>query len=165
MDDKIHIFEKAGLGKAPFRFVGYEHRTYQACPGAPVQVGGSCEYCGQGICNFYNIESADGRRFHVGPDCVAKTGDAGLKKVVAEHVRRAREDKAARVRFRDRGTLAGMLCNEAIVERLAAAPHPRGFSGLTALDWARWMFARAGATGTAATIKGIRAIVSEVPGC
>lgn len=29
---KVHPFERAGLGIAPFKFVGLEHRTFQATP-------------------------------------------------------------------------------------------------------------------------------------
>ncbi len=44
-----HVFERAGLGLAPFRFVGMEEKTFQACPGAPIQAGSSCDYCGTGM--------------------------------------------------------------------------------------------------------------------
>ena len=79
-EQAAHKFESAGLGKAPFRFIGYEHKTYQAHPSAPVQVGGSCDYCGQGISNMYHVKSADGNRFKVGSDCIAKVDDKGLQK-------------------------------------------------------------------------------------
>lgn len=76
---RIHPFEAAGLGKAPFKCVGYEYRTFQACQGAPVQVGGSCRYCGQGICHTYLIKSSDGKTFPVGSNCVEKTNSKGAK--------------------------------------------------------------------------------------
>src|SRR3990167_5391821 len=34
-DEITHKFERAGLGKAPYKMVAFERRTYQACPGAP----------------------------------------------------------------------------------------------------------------------------------
>lgn len=71
-----HPFESAGLGLAPFRFESMEHRTFRAVAGAPTQVGSSCDYCGTGICYLFWIVSADGRRFKVGSDCVAKTDPA-----------------------------------------------------------------------------------------
>jgi hypothetical protein len=76
-----HQFERVGLGKAPFRVTGYAKHAYQAIPGdpsCPVQAGTSCHYCGTGCMYVANIESADGKKFHVGMDCVAKTGDGGL---------------------------------------------------------------------------------------
>lgn len=92
----LHVFERAKLGKAPFRVVGYFEKTYQAAPGAPVQTGGSCAYCGTGISLHCRISSNDGREFVVGSDCVARTGDAGLIKSFKTHpsVRAARRAKA-----------------------------------------------------------------------
>ena len=51
----IHPFEAAGLGLAPFRFVGMDEKVYVAFPGAPAQAAGTCDYCG------------------VGCDCIRKT--------------------------------------------------------------------------------------------
>jgi hypothetical protein len=66
--ENTHCFEIAGLGQAPFAFVGFSVRKYQACVGAPIQCGCSCDYCGTAIMNVYEIESADGKRFKVGSD-------------------------------------------------------------------------------------------------
>ena len=74
----MHVFERAGLGKAPFRCIGCAEVFFQAHPDAPRQCGGSCDFCGTGIVLQCKIKSADGRTFKVGADCVAKTGDAGL---------------------------------------------------------------------------------------
>ena len=98
---KQHVFEKAELGKAPFKFVSYEYKVYQACQGAPIQVGGSCDYCGTGIKHFHWITSADGNRFKVGSECVNKTGDnklvsetkEGVRRVKAQIKRQKREEK------------------------------------------------------------------------
>jgi hypothetical protein len=68
----VHPFEKVGLGKAPYRFAGYGHKTFQAFPGAPVQVGTSCDFCGSGICNVFWVLSSDGNRFKTGCDCIYK---------------------------------------------------------------------------------------------
>lgn len=72
-----HPFERAGLGKAPFRYVGTEVKVYRACPDAPEQPGGRCDYCGNGIKYNCVIVGADGSRFMVGTDCVRKT-DMGM---------------------------------------------------------------------------------------
>lgn len=81
----LHVFEKVGLGKAPFRFVDFHESKFQACPDAPVQAGASCDYCGTGIMYVCVIESADGKRFKVGSDCVSKVDDAGLLKAYKTH--------------------------------------------------------------------------------
>lgn len=67
-----HPYERAGLGVAPFRVIGAGERLFQSCPGAPVQAGGSCHYCGTGIRYAAVIQSADGRVFDVGMDCVRR---------------------------------------------------------------------------------------------
>lgn len=93
--EPTHVFERAGLGVAPFTFVGCEHKTYQACPGAPIQPGGACAYCGTGIVVHCIIRDANGREFAVGNECVRKTGDAGLRKdqnKALTAARHARED-------------------------------------------------------------------------
>src|SRR5215831_9819973 len=73
----MHKFEQAGLGKAPFRVVGYTREIYQAVPGdpnCPCQPGAACDYCMTAIVDTFWIRSSDGRRFKVGCDCVYKTG-------------------------------------------------------------------------------------------
>lgn len=69
---EMHPFERAGLGKAPFRVIGAAERTYQAAPGMPVQAGGCCKYCYAGIRYAAVIRAADGNVFDVGMDCVRK---------------------------------------------------------------------------------------------
>src|SRR5690348_11206782 len=86
----VHCFERAGLGAAPFECVGMNENTYQACPGAPVQPGGMCDYCGSSIRFEFLIRSRDGKLFKVGSDCVHKTSDAGLRRVVDAKVREIR---------------------------------------------------------------------------
>lgn len=74
----LHPFEKAGLGKAPFRYLGMSHEVGPITlengmmVGTPGQPMGSCDYCGQGIANVCNVQSADGNKFKVGCDCVEK---------------------------------------------------------------------------------------------
>lgn len=99
----IHPFTRAGFGPAPFRCVGMSVEKYQACQGAPVQPGASCDYCGTGIMYVFHIENADkSRRFKVGCDCVAKTNAdvEGFAERKAEHDRtlRTERNKLARER-------------------------------------------------------------------
>jgi hypothetical protein len=99
----IHVFEKAGLGKAPYRYLGMEElRGPLAMPGggfcgAPGQPMGSCQYCSTGIAYLFWLESADGEKFYVGSDCIYKSGDAGLRRIiepiVAQHQATLRADR------------------------------------------------------------------------
>lgn len=108
--DSMHRFERVGLGKAPFTVKGFGREVFQAIPGdpsCPIQPGTSCDYCGTGIMDVAYIESADGKRFKVGCDCVAKAGDAGLlgriKKSpqyrALQRQKRAAKDEAIKAEF------------------------------------------------------------------
>lgn len=106
----IHCFEKAGLGNAGFRCVGlYSIPSPSLAEKNPTAYNlalsemprdlhcGSCAFCGTAIMHNFIIESADDRRFVVGSDCVARTGDAGLiKEVKRERVRIAQEQRATK---------------------------------------------------------------------
>lgn len=123
---KVHVFEQAGLGKAPFRCIGFGVETYQACPGAPVQPGTCCDFCGNGIMNVFRVRGADGRVFKVGCDCVAKTGDAGLRREVDElrraHERKLRQERKTRLEAKLKAD-AETRCAEVLgrLDRLAAS--------------------------------------------
>lgn len=122
--DTIHKFQRVGLGDAPFRVVGFTEIVYQACPGAPVQAGGSCAYCGTGIRYAAKILSADGKRFVVGMDCVNKTGDAGLVSAVKrtpeykKHKADLRAAKDARVKAEIATLLEKLRDNYSLAPRL-----------------------------------------------
>lgn len=150
MTNDIHVFEKAGLGKAPFKVVGFTVEKYQACQGAPIQVGGSCDYCGTGIMNTYHIQSADGNTFKVGCECVNKTGDKGMIKRVQKMERdRKRKDRHAREAKRV-NRMFGLLSMDTVRDDLASRPHPMDFradQGDTELDWAEWLARNSGTSG------------------
>ena len=106
---QIHVFENAGMGKAPFKLIGFyalpskslaeqNPSAYQnALAAMPRGVGcGSCAYCGTALVNNFIIESADGNKSAVGCDCVEKTGDRGLTDTIKLKKRElAREKRAA----------------------------------------------------------------------
>lgn len=102
-----HVFERTQGHKGPFHVAGFHVAKYQACHGAPVQPGASCDHCGTAIMNVYTIRAADGYTFKVGCDCVAKTGDAGLiREVKAAQAERRAEMRAARALAREEGRAA-----------------------------------------------------------
>lgn len=83
----LHPFEKAGLGKAPFHCVGVEDNDSH------------CQFCGTPIRYRYYIHGEDGSEFHVGSDCVNKTGGdqyiGGFRAVRTKFLREQRAKKAA----------------------------------------------------------------------
>jgi ribosome-binding protein aMBF1 (putative translation factor) len=149
-----HKFERAGLGKAPFRVVGNTQELFQAAPGAPVRAGTSCDYCGTAIADTYHIESADGKRFKVGNECVRKTGDGGLvrqAKAAGAPARRAKA-KASKAREveRVRELERRLVEDQDLRALLAALPHPKEWAaekGQTMLNSVEWMMDRAGHAG------------------
>ncbi len=145
-----HIFERAGLGKAPFRYIGSAVLKFQAAPGEPTKPGGSCDYCGMAIMYACRIRGADGREFKVGETCVAKTGDRGLKAKVDRDVAKAKKAaKGARDASRIAQTIAGLARLETR-RVLRALPHGQAWAattGLTALDQVVWLFRKGGTSG------------------
>lgn len=108
----IHVFEKAGLGIAPFKclFVwempspalmngmGGVELYNTKMQSAPCKVG-CCAFCGMPLVYHYIIKDINGTLFPVGCECVAKTGDAGLESQVKalkkENAKEKREIKKA----------------------------------------------------------------------
>lgn len=82
-DSKLHPFERAGLGKAPFRAIGMAERTFQVAPGEPVRPGGCCKYCYTGIRYAILVQSSDGKVFDVGSDCVEKIDIVAYREAMA----------------------------------------------------------------------------------
>jgi hypothetical protein len=147
----IHPFEKAGLGVAPFRCTRVTVAKYQACHGAPVQPGASCDYCGTGIMNVFWIKGSqpDAAEFRVGCDCVAKTGAvvekfrderlkfARLQREAKRETRRAaREQKWAQAR--DERATAYLVTDEGAKVSAFLLNHTTGFLGEMNASLHKW---------------------------
>lgn len=158
MENALHPFERAGLGKAPFRFVGITESKFQAAPGEPVKAGSSCDYCPAAIMTVCHIVSADGRRFKVGCDCVRKV-DAKLGKVVSAAQKELNAEKRFAAKLAAKNGLEGLLATDAVREKLAALPHPK-LTGRTMLDWADWMCANAGTAGRKRVLKAVAEVAA-----
>lgn len=146
--EKIHCFEEAGLGKAPFRFVGIESAGDRAAVNAERAADGlcyttnnatSCDYCGMGILNAYCVASADGKRFKVGCDCIRKTGDKGLIRYVEEEESNKRREKSRAKRVSKYEHENAMIdkFRAGGAESLRLLPHPKGRDG-SAWDYVAW---------------------------
>ena len=146
-----HVFEEAGLGKAPFRLIGIEVRRGPIpvpgqpgmTVGAPGQPMGSCKYCGNGIAECCIIQSADGKVFEVGNVCVGKTGDAGLRKAANREKR-----KLTNARSDERIAAAYAVLDDSaeLRDTFRAQPHPT-MDDRTMLDYFAWMRQHAGRAG------------------
>jgi hypothetical protein len=147
MKNIVHRFEERGLGIAPFRFVRFYESKYCACPGAPVQPGTSCDYCGTGIMGVYVIKDCNGKEFKVGCECVKKTDDAGL----IDTVKRAQAKHRQELKYEARKvlvtTLRDLVAQNAIQKRLTMQPHPNSYfaeQGKTRLDYVEYMILNGG---------------------
>jgi len=156
----IHPWEKAGLGVAPFRFVGMSEKVYVAAPGCPEQPAGTCDYCGNGIRYVYHVESADGRRFGVGCDCIRKldreclVNATDFERQVAAQKRKLRQAQTAARRAKDEARIAAAFAlidsRPDIQQAFAARPHPfeaMAKEGQTFADYVDWMRRMAGVSG------------------
>lgn len=151
VETKIHPFEKAGLGKAPFRYVGvvaqeisHGQRVIGSVGGCAVttKAGGTCAYCHKYILNMFNVESSDGKIFHVGCDCICKV-DAKLAPLVEKDAKKLKAD-----REQARITAAKAALPEAHV--LKSQPHPNPYhasNGKTLWHYVEWLFANGGKSG------------------
>lgn len=166
-----HKFEKAGLGKAPFRLIRvverrgpYRELDKNGMPtgleiGAPGQPMGCCKYCYTGIATCYVIESADGNRFDVGCECVRKVGDAGLIKTINKH-----KSRAAKAREEQRiGDMRDRLTmDDDLRAFLASKPHPKQWlNTMNLLDSVEWMMKNAGHAGRIKTVRLIEKLEKE----
>lgn len=156
-----HAFEIAGLGIAPFSFVGASENviTY---PDGTQKAGGSCDYCGTGIRTECHVKSSDGKLFKVGCNCIEKVGDTGLLKAYKSSPEFRAKQRQIRIE-KDKAVsteLAGLMNrNEST---LKAMPHPYGFvnreTGLpmTRFDYVSYSIGCCGASGRKSLLKKLK---------
>lgn len=167
----VHPFERRGLGKAPFYYIGVSEKIgpivisnrdgVTTTIGAPGQPMGTCAYCLIGIAECHHVRSSDGKKFTVGCDCIRRVyGDerAPLRSA-AEAASRKLRNAAARKRRAVKATdareqLEALLADEANCAKLAALPGPQ-FG--TLLEHAQWMLQNARGTGHMAALKRCKA--------
>ena len=157
----MHVFERAGLGKAPFRCVGMIEKAI-SYPDGTSQASGCCDFCGNGIRFVFQVKSRDGRVSGVGSNCVDRTGDAGLIKSYKTHpaVRAANRAKAI---ARDDHVCAewkSLIETPATIEKLSALfvqgrPWVPG-EQVTLLDDVKRRWSMCGAAGRARTLKSLK---------
>ena len=136
--EKIHIFERAGLGVAPFSFSSYfEHKTKQGKPGS------TCDYCGKSIAIVCIIKDTNGKTFKVGSNCVEKTGDKGMINKAAQSIKEAKRQSDL-TKIED-----GKKWMEENAKKLSEIQHGK----YTLLESMRWYFQHAGVTGKLRIIK------------
>ncbi|HRR48618.1 MAG TPA: hypothetical protein P5293_01370 [Bacteroidales bacterium] len=166
---KIHPFEEAGLGKYPYKFLYARREVYVAYPGAPVQPGGSCDYCSTGIYFQFWLESADKKKFKVGSECIMKASrksatepvskeDYLLRKAVMDFKRNQVKDaQKERIRI----ALDFLDKNQDFREVLNAIPRPGWKGEQSMLDYINWMREHSGLAGKMKITKYIENLVKK----
>lgn len=162
--NQVHLFEIAGLGKAPFTYIGveekrgpirYEENGVTVEVGAPGQPMGTCQYCGQGIAICCYVRSSDGKTFYVGSDCIAKVDDSGLRKKVDSWIAQRNKSKE-QARIDD---LKQKLAQEDIEVKLRALSSPNGRGSM--MDWATWMMKFAGHAGKLRVVRAVDKVLAS----
>lgn len=162
----MHVFERAGLGKAPFRCIGMFEKRHDLGNGES-KPGGTCDYCSNGILYVYQVKSSDGRVFGVGCDCVARTGDAGLIRSykTLPAVRAANRAKAKAKDDRVCAEWGALIEAPATVEKLSAimVPGRPWVAGeqVTLLDSMKRLWGMCGAAGRARALKALKEQVAR----
>jgi hypothetical protein len=133
----VHIFQAAGLGVGPFKL---NHVSGE---------GGHCQYCGTSIVWRFYLNGIDGSTFFVGSDCVMKTGDAGLMKVVDAEVKRRMTEARHNREDAKLAALKESMKDVNVLAKLATLPHPNAFharNGKTLANYAIWIMRFGGKT-------------------
>jgi hypothetical protein len=154
----MHVFERAGLGKAPFRCIGVAEK-FITHPDGTTQAAGSCAFCGQGIRYVYTVIGRDQRPFNVGCDCVERTGDAGLIKSYKQRPE-VRAMARAKAKARDDRVIAewnALIDTPEAIEcltgyKVAGRPWIPG-EQITAYEDFKRIWNRCGASGRARTLR------------
>lgn len=157
-----HVFERAGLGPAPYKFIGITQSVYQALPGAPKQPGASCQYCGTGIMYCFHLEAANGKRFHVGCDCIKRSGDGGL-------IRAYKNSPQYRAMQAEKRTAKDAHVKAQLEALLAAhdpaldvvSDDPRNYKRLTVFAWVQQSLPWCGAAGRARYLRIMQRTIAE----
>jgi len=156
-----HAFEIAGLGLAPFKFVGASE-NFITYPDGTTKAAGTCDYCGTGIRLECRIVSADHKESVVGCNCIEKVGDTGVLKAYKQspefraHKRKLTQLKDAIVQVEINALLAELS------PHFAAQPHPYGYTDrstklpLTYLDFVKFGMGMSGIAGRKTWVKFLR---------
>lgn len=161
----LHVFERAGLGKAPFRCIGMEEKTYQPAPGVTLAAG-CCAYCSNGIRYVYIVRDRHGKTFGVGCDCVEKTGDVGLIRSYKQRpeLRALNRAKAKAKDDRVSAEFGALLEQHAAALAAVIVPGRPWIDGdtTTALENYKRLWGMCGAAGRARTLKMLKTRLADM---
>ena len=162
-----HAFEIAGLGLAPFKFIGASENSI-TYPDGTTKAAGTCDYCGTGIRLECRIVSADKKQSVVGCNCVEKVGDTGILKAYKSSPEfRAHKRKLAQLKDAAVRKEIDLLLAEC-APHFSAQPHPYGYINrstkepLTYLDYVKFGMGMSGMAGRKTWVKFLREKISGI---
>ena len=156
----MHIFERCGMGVAPYQFIGCEETLFVAYPGATPRAGGTCDYCATAISTKYWVRSADGEKFGLGCNCIDKSGDAGLIKAYKNSPEHRALQKAKRQALDDRKSVEIEQLLELHSAKLASIQIKKWNGEMESqLDYLERVLPMCGASGRASYLKHIKNLV------
>lgn len=183
----MHPFEKAGLGKPPYRITGVEYKVgpirqldEHGNPtgleiGAPGQPMGCCQYCYQGIKECWWIRSADGKDFYVGCDCVAKANKEHQPESYGELISKQKLDSDIRAmktklhkeanQKRVDAAMDLLMRTEKLWRHINTLPHSKEWAakqGKTRLDEINWLWRNSGLAGKTRVARVIEQTAKEM---
>lgn len=153
---EVHKWEVAGLGRAPFRFIGMRENMWSPVPGVPAKPGGTCAYCSNGIRYEFIVRDAGGKQFVVGSECIRAVEAKGSRLLTdAERAfKQTKKEKAWQaLKARMDAASTKLDANPAL---LTDRPHP-SIEKKTLRDYVTWMLRNAGDRGRLVACKIVEA--------
>lgn len=180
----VHPFART-LGPGPYRFVGTfdlgavlsalnagNINGYNAGLAAMPKLdggGGSCAHCGHPILMICMIQTAEGKRFGIGTDCIEKLHAGGVQNLsamqreIAAIKRRKGQERRERQRVALREEFFALI--DANLDALQSLPHPSPYyasKGKTMRDWA--IFCRRNSTTLGALKQAKHTLITALSG-
>jgi hypothetical protein len=119
------------LGPGPYKYIGYGHYTrnngidskYIGVKSEGAE--GHCVHCGQQIVHIYVVETAEGRRFGVGSDCIFKLNETETFAGMAEIEKHVKEMRNKQAKIRRERQLEGLklLCAKMLEDNRTQLQH------------------------------------------
>jgi hypothetical protein len=110
---------------------------------------------------MYEVESSDGKRFHVGCDCIMKTGDRKLERAVTlaerSHAKKLRDARKVAVK----AEYAALLADPDTKQKLAGKTVQTFTQARDMFSYYEFMFKCCGAAGKARYLKDLKKELSK----
>lgn len=167
--DRRHPFERAGLGKPPYKYGGTEEKVFKAGP--VIKAGSSCDYCATAIRWCYWFTGSDGKRFKVGSDCALKAFKEAkdMRALRLIETEKSKHEKALRKARAEKNIGEGIawLDQPEVKAVLGKLQHPQPYwakEGKSYLDMVEWFLQNAGDSGQQKILRAAKKAYKDATG-